>query len=235
MPEQEIIVMARNKHEMEAAQTELVAWAGRKVGRARADFEDLEANVAKAREAKWAVKPWERRAAIAKKRVIYYEKIMAALEAGFVIVPNFPMSTFAIRTSKGPRKNLNSSKASWNLTVKAQEPDGSPVGAGENVNPFALQNTWREREKDEDGDKVRRHYTESDEHDEVDFPLAMAKPLMLADTSRAMALKIFDELGVLPEGGRGDPMVIGQVKFKNGYTERSVSFLIAWWVDSREL
>lgn len=44
--------------------------------------------------------------------------------------------------------------------------------------------------------------------------------------------KVFDELGVLPATStKGDPVIVGRINGLN----RSVTFLIAWHVDTREL
>ena len=58
-------------------------------------------------------------------------------------------------------------------------------------------------------------------------------------TAAAMAMKIFDRIGVVPQtrrkGYRGDPIVLGQITRKEGWQTKTASFLIAWYLDPRTL
>lgn len=75
------------------------------------------------------------------------------------------------------------------------------------------------------------------EYAPVDFPFKAIKPQILDDVGKAMALKIFDEIGILPQRRvKADPMVIGQIVIKKGtYDERRLSFLITWWLQESHL
>jgi hypothetical protein len=59
----------------------------------------------------------------------------------------------------------------------------------------------------------------------------------MSATAEAIALKIFDEIGSLPKRRRkGDPIVVGRICGGFGDADRKViTFLIAWYVDTREL
>jgi hypothetical protein len=48
---------------------------------------------------------------------------------------------------------------------------------------------------------------------------------------------VFDRIGVTPHRTvrKRDPMVIGEIVYKNGATERVMSFLITWWIDTSDL
>lgn len=77
---------------------------------------------------------------------------------------------------------------------------------------------------------------------EVDFPITMAKPEIMQATTRAMALKIFDQFGILPaEANRtgprpkGDPLVVAQIIDPRPTSDRRVTFMIAWHLDTRVL
>ena len=76
----------------------------------------------------------------------------------------------------------------------------------------------------------------ADEFQDVGFPFTMAKPQILDATGKAMARKIFDEVGILPRRrAKGDPMVVGRIIYKgSGYDEKSISFLITWFVDTKD-
>jgi hypothetical protein len=71
----------------------------------------------------------------------------------------------------------------------------------------------------------------------MEFPLAIAHPLVMDATAAAMALKIFDRIGVVNNRNqsRGDPIVLGQITRKDGYSTKTASFLIAWYLDPRTL
>jgi hypothetical protein len=60
----------------------------------------------------------------------------------------------------------------------------------------------------------------------------MAKPQIMHATSDAMALKIFDEIGVIPNYRRKvDPIIIGAIYRPDATAKQywePVSFLIAW-------
>ena len=49
--------------------------------------------------------------------------------------------------------------------------------------------------------------------------------------------KLFDEIGILPATRRhADPILVGRIKRKeSAYNEPSMTFLIAWWIDTRDL
>lgn len=71
---------------------------------------------------------------------------------------------------------------------------------------------------------------------ELEFPLAIAHPVVMDATSHAMALKIFDRIGIVPQSLRhGDPIVLGQIIRKQGWQTKTASFLIAWYLDVRTL
>jgi hypothetical protein len=77
----------------------------------------------------------------------------------------------------------------------------------------------------------------------VDFPVALATPAVLDATQAAMAKNIFDEIGGLPgrRSRKGDPIVVGRIlrptaaPITSWQLRPAVTFLIAWWVDTRQL
>jgi hypothetical protein len=68
----------------------------------------------------------------------------------------------------------------------------------------------------------------------VDFPLQGVMPEVLRATSRAMALKLFDQLGVVLNNGGRDPIVVGQLLDPKG-NSRLVTFFVAWWLNTDTL
>ena len=61
---------------------------------------------------------------------------------------------------------------------------------------------------------------------------------MMNATQEAMALRVFDQVGISPQGSvrAADPLIIGQILgHKEGYKRKTISFLIAWHLDLRSL
>lgn len=74
---------------------------------------------------------------------------------------------------------------------------------------------------------------------------AVARPEIMTATAEAMALRLFDQIGICDQNagqhrrrGKGDPLIIGQILMKAskyGDITKPVNFLIAWHLDLRTL
>lgn len=233
-----VSVTALQPDDMQASQQALIAWAQQKVVTMRAEAVELRAAYEHARDRKWKSDTLKRHAVLAEKRVTFYEKVLAALEAGFVIIPNFPVALFAIRTIKKSPVGRACEPMRYYLPKYEQTPEQLPVGEGEYRNPFPYVCEGA-------------HYMmEGKEHvtsfagnwKDFEFPVAMAKPNIMAAADRTMALKIFDQLGVLPAESKqqvrvkGDPIIVGQlVDPRDKYSTKLISFMVAWHIDTRSL
>lgn len=228
----DLVVFGKDTEAILAGQTAMIEWVDRKLADERAEQTDMAQNLLQSIQRGWRTEGWERRVAKQKKRVTYYEKIKAALEAGYVIMPAIQMDVFAVRTSK--RRPPGKEHRGW-ATLDAK-PDNSPVGEGAYVDRrVEIASRTVERALG-DGRTTTDEYRRAVAFDEeIDFPLAMAKPQVLDASGKALALKIFDEVGVLPRSRRGDPMVIGRVVLNDGPRSKDCSFLICWYVDTRAL
>jgi len=236
----ELEVSATTPLEMSQAQDSLIAWCGQKIEAMKREATELAENLAIAIKNKWKTDILRRHSALAAKRVTFYEKIKAALEAGYCIVPNFPITLFAIRTDR--EKPL---KKVWYGTYPsggnfAQEPNLLPAGEGEYKDPTPFVQTASEDIKLDSG-KVSTSYqkwaTRFD--DEITFPIQMAKPAIMEATSRAMQLKVFDQLGILlPQATKADPLIVGEILDPRpvGWGRRKrICFIIAWHLNVRDL
>jgi hypothetical protein len=231
--DKEIFVFARNNVEMVREQERLVTWAEGKIVDEVKERDDLQRNLDVAVQAGWSTAAIRRAIARAQKRIIYYDKIKAALEAGYQIVPNMDVEVFAVRTdAKKPRKNTVKTEYGWGHEPADQVPSGSEKGEGRHVSPGSL---YQEDKKLlENGRNLITRWA-TDFRDVV-FPFALGRVEVLDATNKAMARKIFDDLGVLPRRVRNaDPMVIGRVRFKDGREERFISFVVAWFLDTSDL
>jgi hypothetical protein len=238
----DIEVIAETPQEMQESNRALIAWCDSKIKALRVDHIELDASYKAAVEHKWKSSTLKRHADLAKKRIEFYRKIKTALEHGYYIVPTFPVRVFAVRTDKDKPLALVSTSSWNNPPDKEQKPRPLPEGDGDYQNPFP--EVWQTDltdelppEKKAKGDHLYQFYAKS--FRELDFPLNMARPRIMEATNRAMALKLFDDFGVLPSPYRkADPMIIARIKDPRprGYGEgRSVSFVIAWSLNTNTL
>lgn len=217
--------------EMVASQQQLIAWCEKKIVATREESEELGEAVDHAKKNKWKSGTLQTQHNRSVKRVEYYEKIKLALEAGFYIVPNFPIEMFAIRKQHN-RKPKGYSASQWGSHQQNQAE--LPAGEGEYKNPYPL--VVREREQLADG-KIHTASYPTD-WDDLEFPLNMAKPQIMSVTQTALAIKIFDRVGVMPSvrKKKEDPVIIGQIVHKGaGRSEKIVSFMIAWHLNTNVL
>jgi len=80
---------------------------------------------------------------------------------------------------------------------------------------------------------IKTRYTSAD-YDVVDFPVSVVKPSILKATQQAMALKLFDQMGIVQNQVGNDPIVVGQLLDPRG-NRRCVTFFVAWWLDTASL
>ena len=243
-PDDDITVVASSQAQMESALKALSLKMEHRLTKLRAELADFERNLEIAKKNK--LKQTTIVASIYKtrRRVEFYEKLKAAFDAGFVPIPDMDLDIFAVRTTRRkPKENTRTGSADWGgPRVPDQESNRPPLGEGVYVDVQAF-NQSRHFEKTETTPSgqhvtkkmIQRWASEFDE--ELNFPFVLAKPRILEATATALSHKIFDEVGVLPNRRRrhGDPMVVGRVTLKEGWRRRNISFLITWFIDTREL
>ncbi len=229
-----VAVTALLPEEMTGCQSALIAWAERKIAELQSDVDELRGAEEHARAQKWKTAILHKHFLIAEKRVIFYGKIKLALQAGYVIVPNFPVQLFAIRTAKaGPAYAITES--SWNPDFR-QSAQTLPVGEGEYQNPFPLRDSESYKAPTEADPNRRVTQCFPTEWDELEFPLSMSKPQIMQATSRAMALQVFDQLGILPVARKEDPIIVAQIRDpRDKWGHKLVTFMVAWHLDTRVL
>jgi hypothetical protein len=224
---QDIALTATLPSEMVQSQHDLIEGCEKKITVSQDEVRELWDAYSRAKKMKWKDAPLRNLWRNASKRLVYYEKVKAALGAGYYIVPNFDVRFFAIRTNKNTPKD-QWTVFSWNAAEHKKEAQELPIGEGEYQNPFPVV-----YEKSVGEGDSKKKYSRAERWDQMEFPIMMAKPDVMEATSRAMALKIFDRIGVFPNFRKEDPVIIGQVFRKVGYTTKIVSFMIAWHLDTR--
>lgn len=230
-----LCLTASEPGDMATCQQEMILWVTRKITEIQADAAELWAAYEHAKARKWKHTAIYRQALKEKKRVEFYEKMKSALEHGYVIVPNFPVTAFAIRTEKSqPLKMVTYNK--WHVLNKDQKPEVLPAGEGEYKNPFPEVSSRRVQDFEKPTETLVESWASA--WKEFDFPINMARPEVMEATSNAMALKIFDQLGILPSPyKKQDPIIVGQLIDPRGskYAPKVVTFMIAWHLDTRTL
>lgn len=235
-----LVVIARNPAEMQVAQQKLCDWAAGQVEKSLAELREMEDSLAQARKSKWRTTGFVTNLRYARERFNYYTKVKAALDAGYVIVPNFDLDIFAIRTTKFKPKNEETS-GRWGKPHSMEfenHSDRPQLGDGEYRDPWPELTHTVETITGKDGTTHKENQAVSKDWRDVDFPYKLAKPQILTDTSKAMACMIFDKIGVTPHRRvrNQDPMIVGQITCKGRPSqEKDISFLITWWVDHTDL
>ena len=233
-------VIATNPAAMQEAQRSLILWAARKIQSVKEEIASATEQLELARKNKWSPAAWSREVLKHQKRADYYRKIKMALEAGYYIVPPFPIDIFAIRT-----------KRNWPHHYDSHSPDNHdqpaqllPAGEGRYVDPKPSRRSFQTQEGvKKDGSQNMVTYFRADDYQPVDFPFKLARSEIREATDAALGLKIFDRLGVLPRQRAPDPIVCGEILLPNqpsyAYsrfgTPKSVLFFVAWWLDTKTL
>lgn len=196
-------LVATNPSEMAAAQSDLKRFLVAKIESLDSDIGDLNASINKAKEAKWNTSSLARLRNQAVDHQEFYAKILAAVEAGYTIVPDFPVDLFAIRVAReGPSHGPNSSRYGPPSTY-LENPNILPPGEGEYVSPIPKTELTRESLYEKDGVTKYNLTTRTPiAFKEVVFPLRAARCEVMDATKSAMALKIFDQVGICPRGQR---------------------------------
>jgi len=229
---EDLVVLARDPNEMAEAQQGLIAWMDRKVASLKSELAEAEENLATAKRMKTRTQGWASVVRRAKSRTTYYEKARNALQEGYCIIPDFPVELIAVKTrKKRPPKRWVSGGGHMVPDVHAE---ALPEGEGRYVSNDVLVRT-RNKPKEE-GQTYARCESQATDFRMVDFPFKIVKPQILKGMEVALRRKLFDEIGVLPASRRNaDPVLVGRIKRKEGYTEQVMTFLIAWWIDTRDL
>lgn len=238
--------VALNATEMQQSTTEIKHFLDTKLASLDRDVKELSDALAVAEKNKWAVKTYRSQLKKVQVRRQYYSKLLSAMDAGYTIVPNMPVDVFAIRTNRTawPKWNgkMGTSTGGYN-SASPYIPDEKemvlPVGHGEYRSPTQMFHEDRDKVT-KDGKELYRVEQTCDGYADIEFPFAAAHSVVMDATAYAMAMKIFDRIGIIPQGTvrrgyRGDPIIVGQIVRRDGCQEKVASFLIAWHLDVRTL
>lgn len=188
----------------------------------------------------WATAALARQEQRLARQVTYYGKLLLAVDAGYTIVPNMPCDQFAIRTSRArPLRQEQVRTETWRpgIRVPDEREQILPAGEGRYESPSQRVDEYEQIVKTEGKPDKIKLTAWAEDWDPIEFPFAAARPVVMKATQAAMAMKLFDRIGLVPQRVQrdADPIVLGQVVLRDGRNERVVSFLIAWHLDLRTL
>lgn len=226
-----IEVAALTPTEMVPAQHDLIGWCGRKIQALADERDELELHQKLALENGWKTSVVNANVSRTVRRIKYYEKMRAALQAGYLLVPNMPCDILAVRVNRD-RQPKKETERSW-YSFAAKPMPQLPAGEGRYVDDTLTRSSYEYDEAQKDGKVVTKTVYRSEDYDEVDFPIDMAVPVMGA-AARAMALKVFDQIGLVRNGREADPILLGQLLDPRG-NNRLASFFIGWYVNTETL
>lgn len=226
-------LVALTPAELPATQSALVEWCARKLAALAEVVADLDHNLEIAKRNMWRTASISAALTRERQRIRYYEKIKAAVEAGFLLIPNLPVDVFAVRVHRAPRHTTSNYEHSRALTTATTT--APSLGQGhyvDNAKPYEDHSY----QVQENGKTVTKPlYVSREYDDEWDFPVTAVKPVVLEAMARAMALKVFDTMGTVQNvQATGDPIVVGQIvdPTRRG---RMATFFIAWWLNTEDL
>lgn len=239
-PESLTALVATCAADVPAAQMGSVAIFEKKIGDLDREIKDLEDGEAQAKKSGWRYSQF--RPAI--RRLVnlrnFYDKAAEAVRAGYMIMPPFPgMEVFAVRMDP---ERMPKTKPGDENRDRDMSPDHTMgPGFGEYRNPAPLTYVSEQRRHERpDGEVVLRDVWEAYDWDEMAFPVVKVKPQVLEATDRAMAMRVFDEIGILPQQSRNsDPIVMARIRqpmqrYRWDHS-RDLYFFIAWWLDPNDV
>lgn len=227
-------VMANSTEQLPALQAPLPGWARKKYEAAWAEYDELILAVAEAKKHKWKTSVLQKAANGALSRIVFYDKVVQVLEAGYMLfppVPNADVIAVRLSTRQPPVEFKEERWGSPSMSAQAK----SPLAAGEGVylDPIVHWAKFQNLQNDK-GESRGVEWQALDLSDPV-FPLAMAKPAIIAATNAAMEMKVFDEIRMFPFERRpkGDPCLLGSIVERK--TNRRLYFLISWRIDEKDI
>jgi len=229
-PDRQLVALSPS--EMPATQAALTDWCDEKLAQLRAEQTDLEEHLLIATSNGWRLRGLQSAINRTRRRLTFYDKVKAAVSAGFLVVPNFPVRVLAVRVDRArPRRTEASySRSSW-FDAK---PDLLPAGEGGYVDDRVLFSDHSYSEADGKGGTRQVQCYVSEDYDAPDFPFAMVKPAVIRATEQAMALRLFDTIGMVENSSGRDPIMVGQLLDPRG-NDRRITFFVAWWLHTRDL
>lgn len=223
-------IIATTPQQMQEAQGTTATWVARKIDESKRELSTARQLFDKLVQAGFRTQPATTSIKKAQKRVAFYEKVSAALDAGYVIVPPFDVQLFAVRTNRKPVAELE--ERTWG---RDQNPPVLAIGEGKYVHPRPVREETGSLKKTK-ADKTEYEVAlyENTAWRDVDLPLSAHKPQIIDAVKGAMEKLLFDALGIVPYYRDADPIIVGHIRHWN-QNRKPLTFFVAWWLDERDL
>jgi hypothetical protein len=247
---EELQLAAMTPYGVSEQQGQLVGWCERKIRSLTEEQSDLLDSARVAMDNNWQHGKLTGLANKLQRRIVYYQKIADATKAGYLIVPNFDVEVMAVRVKRAtPTQYSSVSEIQYapspSHKVATAVAELLPTGEGRYVSARQIHSEQKQQrpKSGKPGETETITVFSDPEYDEeLDFPVIGVKPMVMEATARAMALKVFDRIGVVT-GRKEDPLVLGQLldprqasaEGQRWRGVKRVSFFIAWWLDTRVL
>jgi len=240
LPQQlgETLLLAMNPDELQASHKVAREWADSMAKLMLNQAEEFGRSLEMALRQGWRSGGLERACNMAKRRHDFYIKIVQALDAGYLMVPNFEMTAWVVRTDrKKPKGNTRTERWGYSRWFP-QEARQLPAGEGRYVARDAKSDVATVKRNDDKGNVYDVYQAWPTEFDDAPpFPFVFATPCVMERTSQALEERVFDEIGVSDDGGggrRGDPMLLGRV-LNPRPNHPDMTFFLAWAMDLRRV
>lgn len=236
---QETVLLALSPDELQSAHAKMRSWASAMAQLMLRQREDFQASLDIAIQRKWGSAALRRAVSMAQKRYEFYSKILSAINAGYLMVPNFEMTPWVVRTDR-KRPSGGVARERWSpRNWFPQESERLPEGEGRYVAHNAKSDHESEEVIGSDGKASVVHVSWPTEfEDSPPFPMMFAAPYVMDRTARSVKELIFDEIGVSADTNaglrRGDPFLLGRI-LNPRPRHPNVTFFIAWAMDLRRL
>jgi hypothetical protein len=217
-------IIALSPTDLAPAQQSLLGWCDQRIAHWVAEHKDANEAHQQAVSGGWKTTPFRNLMQKANRKIGFYKKVRQAIEAGYLIVPNFPLNIFAIRTTATEAKG-DDSRSRWERFE--QNARVLPPGEGEYRNPIPAKDEMIQ--KDKEGKDVTVYYP-TDLSTELEIPLHLVKPEIMRAVDKARGLKLFDQIGICSDY-QADPIICGQILEGNSSSSKRVTFFVAWYVD----
>lgn len=236
-----VSIVAIGKEDFAPARERLLALLQAHFDEQRALAVDLRENIAIAKRNKWRASGLQRALRIADRMATFYDNAHVAVEAGYLLAPNLQADVFAVRKSSTEPCDLPAEAHSdfyWRLATPLVSADPSiPAGEGEYVSDVPVVNRYSQKWKDDKGEHTRQ-VVDPTAFQPPEALLILARPKLMEAAERAMALKVFDEVGIVGatrRSRRGDPLLVGRIIHPTKPGDGDLSFFLAWFFDPRSL
>ena len=226
---QERFLTITKPSEVGRMQDSMLRWCKGKLEACEHEYTEGAEALEQARNNKWNTSRIRNMVNRQRKRVQFYEKVVAALRGGYHLVPaTDDCILFAVRASDVDEKYPKRQEVHGGWEVPTIGPEILDLGEGEYTSDEITKDGPFFRRVKSGDELVDQEYWVSRDYADIEFPLTAAKPQLMEPTATAMKSLIFDEIGIVP-GGSKDPWIVGRIV--DPRNKERHSFMIAWYTD----